>query len=161
MFMPLRCSTATETLVVQTLMFPLNKVTTQERFTSCLMFGVWVVLSADLLEAGDGVHEFDIQFGVVLSQRLVSVVADELHHWAERQRVGEAVLPVPMVDLYQLVVAPFPEHKEKIKRISAHLHHVQPFDRSSLIFTLQQLLTRGSVLLQARYFHGSGQFAPV
>lgn len=68
-----------------------------------------VCVRADLLEAGDGVHEFDVQLGVVLSQRLVSVVADELHHRAERQRVGEAVLPVSMVDLYQLVVSPFPE----------------------------------------------------
>lgn len=64
-----------------------------------------------LLEAGDGVHEFDVQLGVVLSQRLVSVVVDELHHRAERQRVREAVLPVPMVDLYQLVVSPFPGRK--------------------------------------------------
>lgn len=40
-----------------------------------------------LLEAGDGVHELDVQFCVVLSQRLVSVVTDELHHRAERERV--------------------------------------------------------------------------
>lgn len=64
---------------------------------------------SDLLEAGDGEQQPDIQLGVVLSQRLVSVVADELHHGAEGQRLGEAVLPVPVVDLYQLVVAPFPE----------------------------------------------------
>lgn len=40
-----------------------------------------------LLVAGDGVHELDIQFRVVLSQRLVSVVTDELHHRAECKRV--------------------------------------------------------------------------
>lgn len=80
----------------------------------CVLLHVIVCfVCADLLEAGDGVHEFDVQFGVVLSQRLVSVVADELHHRAERQGVGEAVLPVPMVDLDQLVVAPFPECKKK------------------------------------------------
>lgn len=66
------------------------------------------VKRADLLEAGDGVHEFDVQLGVVLSQGLVSVVADELHHRAEGQRVGEAVLPVSMVDLDQLVVPSLP-----------------------------------------------------
>lgn len=71
---------------------------------------------AYLLEAGDGVHEFDVQLGVVLSQRLVSVVADELYHRAERQGVGEAVLPVAMVDLDQLVVASFPECEEKENR---------------------------------------------
>lgn len=76
-----------------------------------------MLVCADLLEAGDGVHEFDVQLGVVLSQRLVSVVADELHHRVERQGVREAVLPVPMVDLYQLVVAPFPEQEKKKKRI--------------------------------------------
>lgn len=72
-----------------------------------------MLVCADLLEAGDGVHEFDVQLGVVLSQRLVSVVADELHHRVERQGVREAVFPVPMVDLDQLVVAPFPEHEKK------------------------------------------------
>ena len=46
--------------------------------------------------------------GVVLGQRLVPVVADELHHRAEGQRVREAVLPVAVVDLDQLVVSPFP-----------------------------------------------------
>lgn len=40
-----------------------------------------------LLEAGDRVHELNIQFGVVLSQGLVSVVTDELHHRAEGKRI--------------------------------------------------------------------------
>ncbi len=83
-----------------------------------------VLVCADLLEAGDGVHEFDVQLGVVLSQRLVSVVADELDHRAERQWVREAVLPVPMVDLYQLVVAPFPVHEKKTEMMNMHLHHI-------------------------------------
>lgn len=75
----------------------------------------------DLLEAGDGVHEFDVQLGVVLSQRLVSVVADELHHRAKRQGVGEAVLPVSMVDLYQLIVSPFPEDQQAEDTVTIHI----------------------------------------
>lgn len=42
--------------------------------------GVDESVCSHLLEAGDGVHEFDVQLGVVLSQRLVPVVTDELHH---------------------------------------------------------------------------------
>lgn len=53
-----------------------------------------------LLVAGDGVHELDVQFRVVLSQRLVSVVTDELHHRTEGKRVRETVLAITMVDLY-------------------------------------------------------------
>lgn len=63
---------------------------------------------ADLLVFGDWVEQLDVQFGVVLSQRLVAVVVDELHHGAKGERVGEAVLSLPMEDLYQLVVASFP-----------------------------------------------------
>lgn len=40
-----------------------------------------------LLVARDGVHELDVQFRVVLSQRLVSVVTDELYHRTEGERV--------------------------------------------------------------------------
>lgn len=65
--------------------------------------------SVYLLETGDGVRELHIQLGVVLSQRLVPVVADEFHYGAEGQGVGEAVLPISVVDLYQLVIASFPE----------------------------------------------------
>lgn len=36
-------------------------------------------------------------------------MVDELRHRAEGQRVGEAVLSLSMEDLYQLVVASFPE----------------------------------------------------
>lgn len=53
-----------------------------------------------LLVAGDGIHELYVQFGVVLGQGLVPVVTDELHHWAERERVWETILPIPVVDLY-------------------------------------------------------------
>lgn len=57
---------------------------------------------------GDRVEQLDVQLGVVLGQRLVAVVVDELHHRAEGQRVREAVLPLPVEDLDQLVVASFP-----------------------------------------------------
>lgn len=66
-----------------------------------------------LLVLGDRVEQLDVQFGVVLGQRLVSVMVDQLHHRAEGQGVGEAVLPLPMEDLYQLVVASFPAGDER------------------------------------------------
>lgn len=61
-----------------------------------------------LLVLGDRVEQLDVQLGVVLRQRLVAVVVDELHHRAEGERVGEAVLALPVEDLDQLVVASFP-----------------------------------------------------
>lgn len=39
----------------------------------------------------------------------MAVMVDELHNGAEGQRVGEAILSLSMKDLYQLVVASFPE----------------------------------------------------
>lgn len=41
----------------------------------------------------------------------MAVMVDKLHHRAEGQRVGEAILSLPMEDLYQFVVASFPEGK--------------------------------------------------
>lgn len=64
---------------------------------------------------GDGVEQLDIQLGVVLGKRLMAVMVDELHHRAEGQRVGEAVLSLPMEDLDQLVVASLSE--------GVHTHH--------------------------------------
>ena len=63
---------------------------------------------AYLLEAGHREHELDVQLAVVLGQRLVSVVADQLHHRAEGQRLRETVLPVSVVDPYQFIIPPFP-----------------------------------------------------
>lgn len=71
----------------------------------------------DLLEAGDGIHELDVQLGVVLGQRFVPVVADEIHHWVEGQRLWETVLPIPVVDLDQLIVASFPEGRKEKKGV--------------------------------------------
>lgn len=65
-------------------------------------------LPPHLLEFGDGIQKLDVQLGVVLSQRLVAIVVDELHNRAEGQRVREAVLPIPVEYLNELVVAPFP-----------------------------------------------------
>lgn len=39
----------------------------------------------------------------------MAVMVDEFHNRAEGQRVGEAILSLSMEDLYQLVVASFPE----------------------------------------------------
>ena len=60
---------------------------------------------------GHRVQQLHVQFGVVLGERLVAVMVDELHHRAEGQRVGEAVFPLLMEDLDQFVVASFPEDK--------------------------------------------------
>lgn len=69
------------------------------------------VPQTDLLQPGHGVEQPHVQLGVVLGQRLVTVVVDELHHRAERQRVGKAVLSLSVEDFNQLVVAPFPEKR--------------------------------------------------
>lgn len=88
-------------------------------------------MCADLLEPGDGVHELDVQLGVVLGQRLMPVVADELHHRAEGQRVREAVLAVAVVDLYQLVVPPFPEKTQGFSStLSSPQRHSSPVPQS-------------------------------
>jgi len=63
---------------------------------------------------GDWEQQLDVQLGVVLGQGLVSVMVDQLHYGAEGQRVGEAVLSFPMEDLYEFVVAPFPESGRRI-----------------------------------------------
>ena len=62
---------------------------------------------------GDGELQLDVKLGVVLGQRLVVVVVDELHNGAEGQRIREAVLPITVEDLDQLVVAAFPADGEK------------------------------------------------
>lgn len=74
-----------------------------------------------LLVFGDRVEQLDVQLGVVLRQRLVAVVVDELHHRAEGERVGEAVLALPVEDLDQLVVASFPAGGAKKFRRSSDL----------------------------------------
>lgn len=76
-----------------------------------------------LLVAGYGVHELYVQLGVVLGQGLMAIVANQFHHGAEGQWVGEAVFSVPVVDLYQLVVATFPgevRRLEKVKQIQSY-----------------------------------------
>lgn len=57
---------------------------------------------------GDWIEQLDIELGVVLRQRLVAVVVDELNDGAEGQRVRKAVLPIPMEYLNELVVSSFP-----------------------------------------------------
>lgn len=68
-----------------------------------------VARRTDLLVFGDRVQQLHVQLWVVLSEGLVAVMVDELHHGAEGQRVGEAVLSLPVEDLDQFVVASFPE----------------------------------------------------
>lgn len=63
---------------------------------------------ANLLETGHGVGQHQVQHGVVLHQRMVLVVPDELHHGGEGQGVREAILPLTVVDLNQLVVPILP-----------------------------------------------------
>lgn len=54
--------------------------------------------STHLLVLGHRVQQLHVQFGVVLSQRLVPIMVYELHHRAEGQRVGETVLPLAVED---------------------------------------------------------------
>lgn len=63
---------------------------------------------ANLLETGHGVGEHQVQHGVVLYQRMVLVVPDELHHGGEREGVREAILSLTVVNLNQLVVTILP-----------------------------------------------------
>lgn len=58
-----------------------------------------------------------VQCGVVLHQRMVLIVPDELHHRCECQRVREAVLSIAMVNLDQFVVPVFPESDEYTFRL--------------------------------------------
>lgn len=57
---------------------------------------------------GDGVQKLGVQFGVVLGQGLMAVVIDELHYRHEGKRLREAIPLVSVVNLYKLVVPPFP-----------------------------------------------------
>lgn len=82
------------------------------------MFSLYIKLWPHLLVFGDRVHQLDVKFGVVLRQRLVAIVVDELNNGAEGQRVREAVLPVPMEYLNELVVTPFPVSAKKKRRRS-------------------------------------------
>lgn len=63
----------------------------------------------NLLEAGHRVGEHEVQCGVVFHQRMVLIVPNELHYRGEREGVREAVLPITVVNLDQLVVPFFPE----------------------------------------------------
>lgn len=65
---------------------------------------------------GDWVQQLHVQLGVVLRQRLVSIVVDELDDGAEGQRVREPVLPIPVEYLNELVVSPFPVARREEKR---------------------------------------------
>lgn len=83
---------------------------------------------AHLLVFGDRVQQLGVQLGVVLGQRLVAVVIDELHHRQEGERLREAVPPLSVVNLYQLVVPPFPaggDKRGKIEVMEMHVHFLK------------------------------------
>lgn len=63
----------------------------------------------NLLRAGHRMGEHQVQCGIVFHQRMVLIVPNELHYRSECEWVREAVLPVMMVNLDQLVVPVFPE----------------------------------------------------
>lgn len=69
--------------------------------------------ATNLLVLGDREQKLGVQFAVVLGQRLVAIVIDELHHGQEGKRLREAVPPVSVVNLYKLVVPPFPAGGDK------------------------------------------------
>lgn len=57
---------------------------------------------------GHWVEKPCVQLGVVLSQGLMAVVGDEVHDGAEGERLREAIVPVSVEDLDQLIVSAFP-----------------------------------------------------
>lgn len=62
-------------------------------------------VTTNLLVFGHWVQELGVQLGVVLGQRLMSVVIDQLYDGQEGQRLREAIAAVSVVDLDQFVVA--------------------------------------------------------
>lgn len=60
------------------------------------------------LEAGHRMGEHQVQRGVIFHQRMVLIVPNELHYRSKCEGVGEAVLPIVVVNLDQLVVPVFP-----------------------------------------------------
>lgn len=76
-------------------------------FLSALIaIGVW--WRSYLLVPGHGIYQLHIELRVVLSERLIAVVVNELHNWIKRQWIRKAIFSIPMVDLYQFVVATLP-----------------------------------------------------
>lgn len=67
----------------------------------------------DLLVFGDRVQKLCVQFGIVLGQGLMAIVIDELHHRQEGQGLREAVPPLSVVNLYELVIPSFPAEGDK------------------------------------------------
>lgn len=57
------------------------------------------VTLANPLEAGHRMGEHQVQCGVVLHQRMVLIVPNELHYRREGEGVREAVLPIAVVNL--------------------------------------------------------------
>lgn len=62
--------------------------------------------------SGYGVQQPCVQFGIVLGQRPVLVILDEVHHRGEGQRLREANPPFFVEDLYQSVGTIFPASVE-------------------------------------------------
>lgn len=54
----------------------------------------------NLLVFGDWEQKLRVQFSIVLGQGLMAIVIDELHHREEGKRLGEAVPPLSVVNLY-------------------------------------------------------------
>lgn len=74
---------------------------------------VWhLPLWAHLSVSRYGVQQPCVQFGVVLGQRPVLVILDEVHHGGEGQRLREANPPSFVEDLYQSVGTVFPASVE-------------------------------------------------
>lgn len=80
-------------------------------------FGLSLQHGPHLLVLGDGVEQPRVQLGVVLGERLVPVMRDELHHRAKSQGLRETVLPFPVKDLDQLVIASFPAEGRGERRV--------------------------------------------
>ena len=111
-------------------------------FLSALIaIGVW--WRSYLLVPGHWIHQLHIKLRVILSKRLIAVVVNQFHNWIKRQWIRKAIFSIPMVDLYQFIVATLP-----VKQYS----HLEVFTVYLLPPSTLKLLTKTPVKFLGRYY---------
>lgn len=82
-------------------------------YTSTILFlsaliaiGVW--WWPYLLVPRHWIHQLHIKLWVILSKRLIAVVVNQFHNWIKCQWIRKAIFSIPMIDLYQFIVATLP-----------------------------------------------------
>lgn len=61
-----------------------------------------------LLVSRHWIHQLHIKLRIILSKRLIAVVVNQFHNWIKRQWIRKAIFSIPMIDLYQLIIATLP-----------------------------------------------------